>query len=336
MYKVKLIIDCDPGIDDAVALSLIAAHKDKFEILCVTTVAGNVGIDNTTRNALNVLEHVGLGDIVVARGASKPLLREELKASGVHGVTGLRGWDFKEDSVSALSELSAVELIRSKLDESEEAVTIVVLGPATNIGMLLEKYPNIKNKIDKFVFMGTSYHDGNPTILSTFNVLVDPEAFRILLKSGIDIYACPLETTRSAKILSEELEEIKGINNKVSDMVYSILTSYGVKNILQEEEIGESNEEIITDNRLEREREETGVDVHDATTIAYLIQPDIFTTNRYYCDVECSGELTLGFTVIDKKNYYGKNIEEKNLVLMEAVKRDKLVQLMINSLKKFS
>lgn len=334
MNKINVIIDCDTGIDDAVALVMANGLKDKLNILGVTTVAGNVGLKNTTKNTLNVLKLIGSGDVQVAKGASKALEREEFRASGVHGANGLRGYDFAENTTEAFVETPAWDFMYEKINSCDTKVTIIAIGPVTNVALLFRKYPEIKAKVEKIIFMGTSYHDGNPTPVSTFNVLVDPEAFRELLFSGVDIYSCPLETTRQAYITTEELLEIKAINNKTSELVYSVLTSYGVDKILDDEVFGEVDEEIITPERIAKEKALNKIDLHDPATIALAVSPELFTVNKYYCDVECKGELTTGFTLIDKNNYYMKSMSERNLYFAETIDREKFIELLKETIRK--
>lgn len=329
----KIIIDCDTGIDDAVALVLAHGLGNVFDILGVTTVAGNVGIENTTRNTLNVLNLIGAGDIPVAKGAEKPIAREPLRASGVHGVSGLRGYTFEKDSDKKLEEDTAWDFMYKKIKDSRESITLLVTGPATNVAILFQKYPEVKEKIEKIVFMGTSWHDGNPTPIATFNVLVDPEAFRYLLFSGVDVYACPLETTRKAYITPEELEEIRGIGNEAGKLVASILSSYGLQNIQEGEVFEEEREEAITSYRIAEQAAEKNRTLHDPAVVAFAAYPELFTVNKYYCDVECKGELTTGFTLIDKRNYYGKPMEERNLFLAESIDREAFVKTLFDAIK---
>lgn len=333
MGRKKVMIDCDTGIDDAVALVMAWGLRDRLELLGVTTVAGNVGIDNTTRNTLNVLNLIGAGKVLVARGAEKPIEREPLKASGVHGVSGLRGYRFDEDSKDAFVEEPAWDFMYRVISESTEKVTLIAIGPTTNIAILFQKYPLVKEKVDKVVFMGTSWHDGNPTPLATFNVLVDPEAFKSLLNSGVDIYACPLETTRKAYITPEEIEGIGALGNKAGRLVSSILSSCGVQHIEEGEAIASEGEEEISEARILREAAEKNVPLHDPAVVAFAAFPELFSVEKYYCDVECKGELTTGFTLIDKRDYYGKPMEERNLFLMETVDRERFIGELYRAVK---
>lgn len=334
MSKMNVIIDCDTGIDDAIALVFACGMREKINILAVTTVAGNVGIENTTKNTLNVLNLIGAGDIPVAKGAEKPLQRESLKASGVHGVTGLRGYEFNEDSTAAFVDIPAWDLMYEKINGCAEKTTLIAIGPVTNITLLLRKYPDIKQKIEKVVFMGTSYHDGNPTSVATFNVLVDPEAFRELLESGIDVYACPLETTRKAYINPLEIEKIGTFGNKASELVHKIMLSCGVHRISKNEKIAKTGEEEINEARIRKSAENQNLDLHDPATVALTIFPELFTINKYYCDVECKGEFTTGFTLIDKRDYHGKSVAERNLFWAETIDRESFINELYNAIKK--
>lgn len=333
MERVKVMIDCDTGIDDAAALTLAWGLRERLDILGVTTVAGNVGIEQTTRNTLNVLNLIGAGDIPVARGAEKPVEREGMKASGVHGVSGLRGYDFEEDSKEALVNETAWDFMHRVIMDSAEKVTLIAIAPVTNIAILFDRYPEVKEKVDKVVFMGTAWHDGNPTSIATFNVMVDPEAFRSLLHSGVDIYACPLETTRKAYITPEEIHHIGTFENKAARLISCILSSCGVQHIRENEVIEENGEEEITESRIAREAAEQKLALHDPAVVAFTAFPELFSVSKYYCDVECKGELTTGFTLIDKRDYYGKTMEERNLFLVETVDREQFIEKLYSAVR---
>ena len=329
-----VIIDCDTGIDDAMALVLACSSK-VLDIVGITTVAGNVDCDNTTRNTCNLLHFLGRDDIRVAKGATKPLERKSLKASGVHGITGLRGYTFEEDYTdSLLQDMTAWDFQRQLLMEAKTKTTIIAIGPVTNIAILLETYPEVKDKIEKIVFMGTSYHTGNPTPISTFNVLVDPEAFRKVIFSGVPFYSCPLEVTKQATIKKDEYKQIANMPGKVADFVAKIMSGYGLVGMKADEKISEEGEEVISQARIEQSKRDD-IDMHDPATVAYVINPELFTKSLYYCDVECKGELTTGFTLIDKADYYGKKDEERNLHLLESIDREGFVSLFIQSISDY-
>lgn len=334
MNKIPVFVDCDTGIDDAIALTILAASNN-ICILGVSTVGGNVSLENTTRNTCNVLNLLSRSDIKVATGAEKPLERPLMKASGVHGVKGLRGWTFETDFTDNLIDKKAWDYMAEKIFSSKEKVTIVALAPVTNIAIMLEKYPNVKNNIEAIVFMGTSWHDGNPTPITTFNVQVDPEAFDILLKSGVKIVVAPLDTLRNgAKIHNDEVEEIGKMNTKLSSFIYSLLKSYGVANIEKNEVIDTENEETITQSRIDRAKNEEPA-LLDPACAAIVIDSSLFTFNHYYCQVELKGELTTGFTLIDKKNFYGKSEDEKNLWFAETMDRDGFARLFLSLIRNY-
>lgn len=334
MNRRKVFVDCDTGIDDAMALTLLAA-SDKIDIIGVSTVGGNVSLENTTRNTCNVLHLLKRDDIKVAEGAEKPLKRELMKASGVHGVTGLRGWTFKSDYRKNLVEEKAWDFMAQKIRSSKEKVTIAALAPVTNIALMLERYPDVRENIEEIDFMGTSWHDGNPTPIATFNVLVDPEAFRIVIHSGIKIKAAPLDTLRMGAVIhKDEIEVLKNMGTELSSFIYSILTSSGVANIEKDEKISSEYEERITEARIERVRKEEH-SLLDPACAAMIIEPSLFSFGHYYCDVECSGELTTGFTLIDRNNFYGKSEEEKNLYFAETMDRDGFSSLFLSSIRKY-
>ena len=326
--KIPVLIDVDTGIDDAMAL-VIACASDKLNILGVSTVAGNVALCHTTPNTLNVLHLLGRDDIPVAQGEAKPLERELVDAAYVHGEDGLRGWSFDRLHDEALVAAPAWEFLRDKLLQSAQKVAILALGPVTNIALLLRRCPEVKEKIDKIVFMGTSYRTGNPTPITTFNVLVDPEAFRDLLTSGVPLYACPLDTTREAYLTAAEVAEIAAIDNPAARMTTAILGGYGrnVKSAGQSEQV---QQELKAGRRFK------GVArLHDPATVAYLTDPQLFTATKYYCQVECRGELTTGFTLIDREDYYGKSEAERNLWFIDSIDREGFVQLFLDSLRRY-
>ena len=333
MNRKPVILDVDTGIDDAMAL-VIACAADNLDIKGVTTVAVNVELEHTTRNTLNVLKLLGRGDIPVAAGADKPLARPLAKASYVHGATGLRGYDFPEDTKDALCEEPAWDFMRRILMESEEKGILCALGPVTNLAILLERYPEVKPHIDRVIFMGTSYHAGNPGPVQTFNVMVDPEAFRKVIHSGVPFYAVPLDTTRKAYLTAEEKEEIKTMTGPAADLVKGVLFSYGAAFVGADENLEDGQEVSTTTGNKEREGGKTCL--HDPSTVAFLTAPELFTVaGPYYCDVECKGELTSGFTLIDKEDWYCKDEDEKHFYFVDSVNREGLKGLFYRSIRHY-
>lgn len=331
-YKTTVIMDVDTGIDDALAL-VMACKTNVLNILGITTVAGNVDLEKTLSNTMNVLNLLGRTDIPVAKGSDRPLKRSLMKASSIHGESGLRGYKFRGNHTKNLVDDLAWDFMYEKIMKYEGRTTILALGPVTNIAKLLIKYPSVKSKIEKIVFMGTSWRDGNPSPIATFNVLVDPEAFDYVVRSGLEFHACPLDTSRKATINSIERKAILSIGNKVARFSYSIIDNYGTvkNNEISNLQIAE-NKVYVKENNVDNS---DGVSLHDPMAVAYVIAPELFTVNKYYCEVECEGKLTTGFTLIDKANWYNKSDKEKNIYFVESINRTKFVELFYNLVSKY-
>ena len=328
MRQIPVLLDVDTGIDDAYAL-IMACASEELDIRAVTTAAGNASLYHTTRNTCNLLHLLGRGDIPVSQGLPGPLQRPLLRAPEVHGENGLRGYQFQGEHLEALSPLTAQQQMARVLTESEEPVTIVALGPATNVAAFLQQYPELKSRIRRILFMGASYRCGNPTIVSTFNVLVDPEAFDILLKSGVELHTLPLDTTRHATLTPEECRQIAGISGPVAKMVSRTLAGYG-------DRIGQKGG-CLAQKDGERDWNQEGLaHLPDPAVVAYLLRPNYFTRQKYFCQVECKGELTTGFTVIDMEDYYGKSMEERNLWYVDSIDRAGFARLFLESVRHFT
>lgn len=276
MNKRPIIIDTDPGIDDALAIA-IALYSEELDVKLLTTVAGNVGIDKTTYNALRLLKFFNKENIPVAVGADQPLIRTYEDASSVHGKSGMEGYDFEEPTQAPIEE-NAVSAMYRVLMESEEPITIVAIGPLTNIALLIKAYPEVKEKIKEVVMMGGSASRGNMGVMSEYNVAVDPEAAYILFHSGLDITMVGLDVGIKALVLPEDSEEIKTMN-KTGEMAYSLFKKYrgGTFN--------------------------TGLKMYDSTALAYLLAPELYEIVETYVDVELAGSMTAGCTLVDLKGY---------------------------------
>lgn len=330
MKKIPVLIDVDTGIDDATAL-VIALASDRLDIRGVTAVCGNATLENTTRNTLNVLDLLGRGDIPVAAGAASPLARPLATATYVHGASGLRGYEFARNATAALRKQPAWDLMREVLEGADEKITIIALGPLTNIAQLMRSASNVKEKIEKIIFMGASYHCGNPGPVQTFNVLVDPEAFREVIFSGVPFYAVPLDTTRKSYLIKEEKDRLKTMRGPAAELLQKILFSYGAA--YQAE--GEAADDSIPAETGNKEREGGKTCLHDPTTMAFAVAPELFHFTKYYCDVECKGELTTGWTLIDKDDWYCKEEHEKNLFFVDEVDREGVRDLLFCSVEHY-
>ena len=309
---IPVIIDCDTGIDDANAL-VIACASARLDIRAVTTVAGNTVIENSTRNTLNVLHLLGRDDIPVGRGAAGPIFGPLRAAASTHGEDGLGGYRFEQDATAALSPLPAPELIARTLEASCEPVTLIALGPATNVAALLLQRPDLHAKIEKIVFMGTS---DQRSLFRTFNIRVDPEAFRICLESGLPVYGVGrLLALQHAYITQDELEEIGRIGNRVGDFIYQILSAY-------------------TDYRLVDGKKV--IAMFDEATVAFAAEPGLFTYQKYFCEVDCGDSWRRGLTYIDFDGTLKKAEEEKNLYYVETADREGFVKLMMDAIRSYA
>lgn len=307
MQKKLILIDCDPGCDDALAL-LLAFANEELKIKGITVSAGNVHINNTIENARKITGYFRK-EIPVSKGCEKPMFRNIVTASEVHGESGI-GKVVLKNTAKEIEEKNAMEFIAEVLKNTEGKVTIVITGPMTNIAVFLISYPELKNKIEKFVIMGGSSIGGNVTPLAEFNIYVDAEAADIVFKSGIDIVLCPLDVTMKAYITEKDLEDIKNIGNYASEIAYG-----AIKNSL------EFYKEFYNTNQ---------VPMHDPCTIAYLLNSEIFKGNEAFVGVELKGEYTYGETIIDYRNKLGKN---KNALVLNEIDREKFVEMLKKAIK---
>lgn len=302
MNKRPIIIDTDPGIDDAVALA-IALFSEELDVKLITTVAGNVSVDKVTNNALKLLKYYEK-QVSVAKGASEPLIEVFQDASYVHGVSGMDGFEFEEPTEELLLKENAVNAMRRVIMESEEPITLVPIGPMTNIATLLKMYPEVKSNIREIVFMGGSLGRGNVGVLSEFNIALDPEAAQIVFLSGLKIVMVGLEMGNGAVVHLEHAGEISKVN-KVGFMVSSLFKKYRSTSL------------------------DAGFAMYDVHAIAYLLKPEIYEVKDTYIEVELNKGLTRGCTVIDLQGYLKK---ENNISVCVKLKEDLFRQWFMESL----
>lgn len=276
MSKRAIIIDTDPGIDDALALAL-AVFSEELEVKLITTVAGNVSIEKVTRNTLKLLEFFDKR-IPVAQGAEKPLILPLVDASGVHGVSGLEGFEFPEPDTTMLLEEKAVNAMYRVIMDNQELTTIVAIGPLTNVALLLSLYPEVKEKIKEIALMGGSASRGNSGVMSEFNIATDPEAAKIVFSSGLPIVMAGLDVGWKALVMPEDTMKLPELG-KVGEMASCLFQRYR----------GGSYK--------------TGLKMYDSCAIAYLLKPEMFEIVETYVDVELNGEMTKGCTLVDLKGY---------------------------------
>lgn len=277
--KRPIIIDTDPGIDDAIAIA-IALYNEELDVKLFTTVAGNVSVEKVTNNTLKLLKFWEKS-IPVAMGAHEPLIRDLNDASDIHGNSGLDGYDFDEGEQSLLLKENAVDAMFNLLKQSNEKIEIACIGPLTNLALLLKVHPEVKNKIANIILMGGSTSRGNKGVMSEFNINCDPEAAKIVFASKLPIVMAPLDVGLKALVYPEDSIKIKTFN-KTGEMIYSLLQHYrgnGLRN---------------------------GLKMYDSCAIAYMLKPEMFDVVDTFVDVEVNGSLTSGTTVVDLKGYLKK------------------------------
>ena len=306
--KIPVIMDCDPGHDDAIAL-ILAHASDLIDIQAVTTVAGNQTVEKTTLNALKILSFIG-AEVPVAKGAAKPLLRNLIIAPEVHGDSGLDGPDIPEPTLNTVKE-SAIELIAKTLKNSDKKVTLVPTAALTNIAHFLITYPELKDKIERISLMGGSCFGGNWTPSAEFNILVDPEAADIVFKSGIPITMSGLDVTHKAIITLDDCERFRQIGNKTGVLVAELLDHFVKFHI----------------DNFDFE----GSPLHDPCAVAWLINPLLFKSRMCHVDIETQGKFTTGATVVDYWNVLKK---DKNVEVLFDIDRKGFVELLAENIEK--
>jgi inosine-uridine nucleoside N-ribohydrolase len=270
-----VLIDCDPGHDDAMAL-LLALASPELEPLGVSTVHGNQTLERTTANALRVLEFAG-SDLAVAAGADRPLLREPAVAAEVHGETGLDGPDLPPPASAPVAD-HAVDFLAERLRASASPVTLVPTGPLTNVALLLATHPEAAERIERIVLMGGAIAEGNVTPAAEFNIWVDPEAAARVFASGLDVTMIGLDVTHRALMTAEHAERLRAAG-RVGAMVAELWEFY---------------------SRFHRRIYNLGgTPVHDAMAVAHVIRGDLVQTRHVNVEVDCASELCRGRTVVD-------------------------------------
>ncbi|TRW98268.1 nucleoside hydrolase [Paracoccus sp. M683] len=300
----KIIIDTDPGQDDAVAI-LLALASPEVEVLGLTAVAGNVPLPLTQLNARKILELAGRGDVPVFAGCDAPLARKLVTAEHVHGKTGLDGITLPEPTLP-LQDRHGVDFIIDTLRaEPAGTVTLVPIGPLTNIAEAFRRAPDIINRVQEIVLMGGAYFEvGNITPAAEFNIYVDPEAAAEVFASGLPIVMLPLDVTHEAMTSAAWVEAMRALPNRCGPAVASWTDFF---------------------ERFDKEKYGSkGAPLHDPCTIAWLIRPDLFQGRRINVEIETAGTFTLGMTVAD---YWRVTGRPENALFLRHVDRDGLFAL---------
>lgn len=305
-----IILDCDPGHDDALAITLALARPE-LRLLGITTVGGNSPLANTTRNALRVLALLGRNEIPVAPGAERALVRENWIPVEFHGESGLDGADLPEP-VAAPRPEGALALAEALVTASERAVTLVATGPLTNVALLLRARPRIRDGIERICLMGGALGEGNTTASAEFNIWQDPEAAAIVLASGIPVSMMGLDVTHRALFLEPDVARLEALGTRVARIWVDLLRFFAVYH-----------------------RHRYGWDgspIHDAVAVAHLAVPDLVTTELLRVDVEMAGELTRGRTVADRENLRGLPV---NVEAGVGIDRARFVDLLVEAIASY-
>jgi purine nucleosidase len=274
----KIIIDCDPGIDDALALAFAHGHPD-LELRGITTVAGNVGLDLTTANALRVRDFVGMRDVPVTPGCPGPLLRTALHARTVHGESGLGAARLPAAS-SGPADGHAVDYLARATAAEPGQITLIAIGPLTNVALALRRYPQLPDQVGDFVIMGGSAGRGNVTPAAEFNIAADPEAAAIVFGAGWTVTMIGLDVTLQARATATVQDRMRGLGPLADDLLLPTLAGY----------------RGISQAPLHRA---DGVPVHDVCAVAKVAAPELITCLPARVEVETAGRRTAGMTVTD-------------------------------------
>ncbi len=302
--KRAIILDGDPGHDDAIAWMLAKAN-DALEILAVTTVCGNQTIEKVSYNARRICTLFGI-DAPIAKGRSTPLVGEAMNAPSVHGESGLDGPVLPEPTME-LSELGSVALMAKVLCESDKKVTIISTGPLTNTAALLLTHPELKEKLECISIMGGGIAFGNWTPAAEFNILVDPEAAKVVFESGVPILMCGLDVTEKALIMPEDFEAVRAVGGKVSEIIADWLEFF---------------------YRFHRDIGYEGAPMHDPCAVAVLLKPELFDLREMCVEIETKGEYCRGMTI-------GNPQAKPNAKVAMGIDRKAFVQMLIDAVKTY-
>jgi len=302
----QVIIDCDPGHDDALALMLAHASPE-VELLAITTVAGNQTLDRTTLNARRVCTVAGIRDVPIAAGCDRPLLRELVTAGEVHGASGLDGADWPEPAVDVVPE-HAVDLIVDLVMGAPGQVTLVPIGPLTNIALALRREPRIVGAVREVVLMGGSFTRGNTSPAAEFNIYVDPEAAAAVFTAGWPLTMVGLDLTHQARVTAEVMDRITAVGTPLATIVAQLMRFYGRLSVAQ-----------------------GGPPLHDPCAVARVIDPDVMACRDAFVAVETQGQWTRGMTVTD---FAGRLGHAANAAVATELNVPAFWELMLDALRR--
>lgn len=308
--KIKIIMDCDPGVDDGIALALIAAHPEVFELLAVTTVCGNQSIEKVTVNALDLTDFYNL-QVPVAKGMDGPLVRKPHYAPEVHGETGLGFCVLPRSQKEPQRDMAVFYLhkILTALPKGEKAA-LLATGPLTNIALLLKLFPEVKEKLSGILFMGGAAQGGNVTPAAEFNIYADPEAAKIVFHSGVPLTMFGLDVTLSCTLTRSQILKMCQSQNPVAKACGD-MAGFNLEN---------------TANKYRGM-----VSIHDAAPVMYLLRPEIFKGEKAVLDVDCSDGASLGHTICDFR-WWRYEPEEMDALIILSADTEKFQEYLLLSL----
>lgn len=307
--KRNIILDCDPGHDDAFAI-LLAGNNPAFNLLGITVASGNQTLEKTGRNALNLVQYLNI-DVPVCLGAVNPIIKEVEVCEAIHGDTGLDGFDFPKLTID-YDKRSAMEFMIESILNSKEKVTIVTTGPMTNLALAIRMNPDILTNIEEIVLMGGSYQNGNVTPAAEFNIFCDPEAAYICFNSGVKITMVGLDVTRKVKVYSHIVDRMEKINNKASDLFVKLMRVFN-----------ENHKKVFGFD---------GSPLHDPVTIAYLMNRELLETKFLNCEIDISHGTSYGRTNCDIFDYLKK---EKNTHVAMDINAELFWDIVEESLRRY-
>jgi len=302
----KIIIDTDPGQDDAVAI-LLALGSPELEVLGITAVAGNVPLALTQKNVRIICELAGRPDTPVFAGAIRPLVRTLVTAENVHGKTGLNGPDLPDPTMPLQEQYAVDFIVETLMAEPEKSVTLCVLGPLTNIALAMIREPKIIPRIAEIVLMGGGcFEGGNVTPAAEFNIYVDPHAAKTVFEAGVPLTMFPLDVTHKALTTRKRVEQFRAMGTRVGTVTAELLDFF---------------------ERFDEEKYGTdGGPLHDPNVIAWLLKPELYTGRHINVEIETASELTMGMTIAD---WWGVTDRPKNAFFVRDLDADGFYNLLV-------
>ena len=310
MARQKIILDCDPGHDDAIAI-LLAARSPALDLRAITVVAGNQTLPKTLNNALKVCEFAGITDVPIAAGMSRPLVRDQITAGHIHGASGLDGPDLPDPTLPP-APVHAVDLIVREVLAAPGEIVLVPVGPLTNVASALLREPAIADKLAGIVLMGGGVTRGNATPVAEFNIHADPEAAHVVFESGVPLTMVGLDVTHQSGGGEEERQRVRAVDNPVARLVDELLEFFG--------------------QTYRRTFGFASPPIHDACAVAQVIEPGVVRTRRSNVVVETRGSFTYGMTVCDLHGVTGR---EPNAEVGLELDRQRFWELLVGGLRRY-